>query len=90
VGIYFLNILERSVLKSGYIVYAWALMGNHYHFVVRTSDYHLGMFMSSINGPYAQFFIKTSALVAICSRNGINQSSPGIRITYRNSCAMYT
>ena len=55
---FFLTILERSVLKSGYLVYAWALMGNHYHLVVRTSDYPLGIFMRSINGPYAQFFRK--------------------------------
>lgn len=57
---YFLAILERSVLKSGYLVYAWALMRNHYHLVVRTNEYPLGVFMRSINGPYAQFFRKAN------------------------------
>jgi putative transposase len=55
---FFLDILERGVQKSGYLVYAWALMTNHYHLVIRTSDYPLGIFMRTINGPYAQFFRK--------------------------------
>ncbi len=55
---FFLAVLERSCMKSGYLIYAWALMDNHYHLVLRTSDYPLSGFMRRINGPYAQFFRK--------------------------------
>jgi REP element-mobilizing transposase RayT len=53
---FFLRILEQCVARSGHLVYAWALMDNHFHLVIRTSDYPLASLMRSVNGQYAQFF----------------------------------
>ena len=56
----FLNYLENVLKKSGYLLYAWCLMGNHYHLLIRISDYPLGVFMRHLNGQYAQYFRKKS------------------------------
>ena len=45
-------------MQSGFLLYAWALMPNHYHSVIRTSDYPLSAFMRLLNGQYAQYFRK--------------------------------
>jgi len=57
--IFFLDLLGRTVAKTGYRMYAWVLMSNHYHLVVRTSEFPLGVFMRTINGLYAQYFRKS-------------------------------
>jgi REP element-mobilizing transposase RayT len=53
-----LSLLEENVQKSGYLLYAWSFMDNHYHLAIRVNNYPLKKFLSSINGPYAQFFRK--------------------------------
>lgn len=55
---YFLNILEEQLKKSGYLLYAWCLMDNHYHLLVRINEFPLGVFMRQLNGRYAQYFRK--------------------------------
>ena len=57
---FFLNHLENLLSKSGYLLYAWCLMGNHYHFLIRVNDFRLGTFMRLLNGCYAQYFRKKS------------------------------
>jgi REP element-mobilizing transposase RayT len=57
----YLRILQSSILKSGYRLYAWVLMDNHYHLVMRISEYPLGVFMRNVNGQYAQHFRKSAA-----------------------------
>jgi len=57
--IFFLDILRRTVTKTGYRMYAWVPMSNHYHRVVQASEFPLGVFMRTINGLYAQYFRKS-------------------------------
>ena len=58
----FLSLLEYNVEKSGYSLYAWALMENHYHLVIRVGDYPLGVFMKDVNGRYARYFRKSMGM----------------------------
>jgi len=57
---FFLNHLETLLSKTGYLLYAWCLMENHYHFLIRVNDYPLGAFMRVLNGRYGQYFRKKS------------------------------
>jgi putative transposase len=59
---YFLHLLEKNVAKSGYLLYAWCLMDNHYHLLLRMNEYPLGRFMGLLNGPYAQYFRKNNKM----------------------------
>ena len=52
----FLNQLEAALAKTGYLCYAWALMDNHYHIVVRCSDQQFDRLMRTLNSRYARYF----------------------------------
>ena len=56
--IYFRNHLENLLLKSGYLLYGWCLMSNHYHLLIRINEYPLSNFMRILNGQYAQYLRK--------------------------------
>jgi len=57
--IFFAN-LESQLGKTGYLLYAWCLMENHYHLLIRVNEYPLGSFMRVLNSRYAQYFRKKS------------------------------
>jgi len=57
---FFLNNLEQNLRQSGYLLYAWCLMGNHYHLLLRVNESPLGNFMRQVNSRYAQYFRKKS------------------------------
>lgn len=52
----FLELLARVVERFDWIVYAYCLMGNHYHLVVETPRGNLSLGMRQLNGCYAQYF----------------------------------
>jgi REP element-mobilizing transposase RayT len=54
----FLALFEKYSAVAGVRCYAWALMGNHYHFVIRTSDRPLASLMKPLNSRYAAYFNK--------------------------------
>jgi len=54
----FLTLLQRQMLRDGHRLYAWALMPNHYHLLLRASEHSLADTMGRINGPYARSFNK--------------------------------
>jgi len=56
---FFLELLSRALSVSGYKCYAWVLMPNHYHLLVRTSDYPLGEMMRPLNSTYARYYART-------------------------------
>jgi putative transposase len=51
----FLRMLERSQLKYEWIIYAWCLMTNHYHAVVRIPQNGLSQGMSELNGSFGRW-----------------------------------
>jgi putative transposase len=52
----FLDLVGRIVERFGFVVYAYCLMGNHYHLVVETPCANLSRGMRQLNGCYAQCF----------------------------------
>jgi REP element-mobilizing transposase RayT len=52
----FLALLETVVDRYGWRVYAYCLMGNHYHLALRTPDPNLGAGMGRLNQLYVQSF----------------------------------
>jgi putative transposase len=52
----FLELVGRVVERFGWVVYAYCLMGNHYHLVVETPRGNLSVGMRQLNGCYAQSF----------------------------------
>ena len=50
----FLSTLEQVTTAFNWICYAWCLMDNHYHLLIRTSDGNLSKGMRQLNGVYTQ------------------------------------
>lgn len=54
----FLSRFEKGLAKTGYLCYTWALMDNHYHLFLRTSEKPMSKLMRSLNGGYASYYNK--------------------------------
>lgn len=52
----FLTVLGKVCDRFNWVVYAYCLMGNHYHLVVETPDGNLSKGMRQLNGVYTQRF----------------------------------
>ena len=52
----FVDLLASVVERFGWVVYAYCLMGNHYHLVLETPRANLSAGMRQLNGCYAQYF----------------------------------
>ena len=52
----FLVQLQANLEQYGVILYAWVLMSNHYHLVVRTPWANLGRFMQRLNSSYSLYY----------------------------------
>lgn len=52
----FVSRLEKCVDQTGITVYAWALMSNHVHFLLRTGDIPLSKFMQKLLTGHAIYF----------------------------------
>jgi putative transposase len=52
----FLDLLAKEVLQQGWILYAFCLMGNHYHLLLETPQPNLVNGMRRLNGVYTQAF----------------------------------
>ena len=50
----FLDILAGACDRFGCIVYAYCLVGNHYHLLIETAKANLSWVMRHINGVYTQ------------------------------------
>ena len=55
-AISFLDLVREIKERDGWTVFAWALMSNHYHFVVRTSSVPLSRGMHSIQSSFGHRF----------------------------------
>ena len=54
----FVELLSKNIIAADMRCYAWVLMRNHYHLVIRTSDIALSMLMKPLNAHYASYFNK--------------------------------
>jgi len=54
----FLRFLDVLLTRWGHQCYAWALMPNHYHLVLRVGEQPLGFMMRQLNSTYARYFSK--------------------------------
>ena len=52
----FLDLLGKEVLQQGWKLYAFCLMGNHYHLLLETPEPNLVQGMRRLNGVYTQVF----------------------------------
>ena len=52
----FLRRLKKSLESTSGSLYAWCIMGNHFHLIVKMSLDDLSAFMKRLNGGYARFF----------------------------------
>jgi putative transposase len=52
----FLALLSAGLRKVGYRCYAWALMANHYHLLLRATELPLDRLMRSLNSTYARYY----------------------------------
>ena len=52
----FLDLLAKEVLQQGWVLYAFCLMGNHYHLLLETPEPNLVRGMRRLNGVYTQAF----------------------------------
>jgi putative transposase len=55
---FFLRIFANSVSKAEYRCYAWTLLNNHYHLIVRTSSLDMWHLMKPLNTHYAAYHKK--------------------------------
>jgi putative transposase len=54
----YLDLLTSGIKRTGFKCYAWVLMSNHYHLLVRTNENHLSELMRGLNAGYAQYYSK--------------------------------
>ena len=54
----FLSRFAKGLTNTGFQCYAWALMDNHYHLLIRSSELPLSKLMRSLNGGYAKYYNK--------------------------------
>ena len=52
----FLDLLGKEVQQQGWVLYAFCLMGNHYHLLLETPEANLVRGMRRLNGVYTQAF----------------------------------
>lgn len=55
---FFLSRLGEGLARTGYKCLAWALMDNHYHLLLRTSDFPMSKLFRPLDGSYSRWFNK--------------------------------
>ena len=59
----FVSMLQEIKARDGFTLFAWALMSNHYHLLVRTLDVPLWRTMASLQGGFTRQFNRRHNLV---------------------------
>jgi len=58
-----MDVLARAVQRFDVEIYAYCLMGNHYHFVLQTRQRNLSRLMRHVNGVYSQAYNRRHGIV---------------------------
>jgi len=53
---FFLSLLAEGIAETGFKCYAWVLMNNHYHLLLRVNEVELCSMMRPLNSKYARWF----------------------------------
>jgi len=53
---YFLNVLENVQEKAGFTLFAWCLMGNHVHLLIKEGDEPLSIVFRRIGASYVYYY----------------------------------
>ena len=53
---YYLSLLSRRIKESGFLCYAWALMDNHVHLLLKTNEKPLWCLMKPLNSDYSRWY----------------------------------
>lgn len=57
---YFCELVQRNYSKHNIIIFAYAIMDNHFHFCLSSSDFNnISNFMRDVCAPYARYFNRT-------------------------------
>ena len=78
----FLQKMEKLAKDKGYIINSYCLMTNHYHLLIRTSDYPISTWMQTLQYSYARYF--NSQLMITPSKNLIKNIGLGADSTHSN------
>jgi putative transposase len=54
----FIKLLKEGLALCGHRLYAWALLSNHYHLLIRMSDHSFSEMMRRLNSRYARYYSK--------------------------------
>jgi len=52
----FLDIVQEASQEYGFSIYSFCLMSNHYHFLLKTTDFNLSILMQKINSRYSIYY----------------------------------
>ncbi|MDD3897911.1 MAG: transposase [Syntrophomonadaceae bacterium] len=64
----FIETLFAKREEAGFLVYAYCLMDNHVHLLVKEASEELATMMKRINGSYAYYFNQNRVLLASSSK----------------------
>lgn len=64
----FLDVLGQALERFDSQLWAYCLMGNHYHLVLRTREANLSRLMRQINGVYTQSFNRRHSLTYVSEK----------------------
>ena len=68
----FLEIVDESAEVYSFEIYAYALMDNHYHLLLKTSALNLSLLMRQINSRYSSYFNKNINVLVLCGKDALN------------------
>ncbi len=54
----FIKFLKEGLVQGEHRLYAWALLSNHYHLLIRVSDHPFSEMMRRLNSRYARYYSK--------------------------------
>ena len=79
----FLELLEQTVFRYGWICHSYCLMKNHYHLAVETPQANISAGMQFLKGEHAAWFNATYGREAVLHEVASATRSPSRKVTSR-------